>query len=315
MSSDYDADDDAGILGPPSDGIAEASTGDELDAGDAELLTALNADAGSPPPSVQLAADLDISLKRRRGRSGSDGDDGSPRPTKRARLRIEAGLDPVTGLPPPDDGSPQFQSLAAAMDATYRRGTVENTRKYCLLCSYGNRSFDATDRGFKLFDTFLQQMMSALVYGGPDEAIRVGERFYVQFIAPRFLDANVALPPFERDAIREHITTQRHTICNRFFVPQSIRILSDLRDLYLSEISTKANGADPVKGALVMRIIAQQRSMYRDDPVKWSYGAPQPSEPAPDVQALLTESHQVHAAVSDGHFPAHVERWLREANE
>jgi len=291
-----------------------------------ELREFLGDVPSSSPPSPR---------PRKRARAPADDDEGDDdeRPRKRARAP-QNGIDPVTGVPMDvlyategEEGAaprgPQFESFAAVSERVREdarrqaeaetvavdRDRVEDDN-FCILCSFGHHSFDGSDAGFRLFDEMVQMMLLAYMYCRPQEAVRIGRLYYETRLRREFDRAGHLAPPFNVALVYEHMTTQRHTICNRFFPVQQIRMLSEMQAVYLAEVRDTKRGLSTEKGKLIISLSEKIRTFYKEDPAQWMYGPPTAGESAPGTATHPSITHAIREGVRQGAMSQQMARWF-----
>jgi len=98
--------------------------------------------------------------------------------------------------------APEAQSAAT---------TIRERRINCFLCRFGVLSLDAGPTGTGLYKELRRQMARNLGHMSYEAVVASASDFVQRQMVPFFQRAGVALPPFDYEAVLEHVSTLQHT--------------------------------------------------------------------------------------------------------
>lgn len=238
----------------------------------------------APPPLPEVQQQQQPPAQRRQQRPPSP-----PPPPCRKRARSDI-MDTLTFA---------FGSRTPAAMA------MQGKSRPCFLCDFGNRVVDASNKGSLLFTELLRLTEETFPVREAPKVVDLIERFVHDYIRPTYeAEHGVgSLPPIDRAAVFEHLTTTKHTVNGRIFHINQIRMLSDVQHTLYRQVQTLRIEEDEDRYFRsvdqVRRLSETLKKFYESNPTQYAYGATVSMDINPIVSATISDALVQHRLVAE----------------
>lgn len=165
-------------------------------------------------------------------------------------------------------------------------GSDVGARGNCLLCSYGSQAIDASPIGSQQFATLIKTLEDYYAVKSPQALLELVTRWVQRM---RRDHPQVELPPFNRKAVLEHLSTNLHTVNSRVAIAVQLRRMENLQIVTMNNIYVDGDiDVKAIDG--VRRITETILKLHSTDPTKLLFASPVVDDVTPKLNGSYSLS-------------------------